>query len=204
MNKPVVRVGAAIAALLLVLATVTGLLWHNDRTTAAALDDHGITTIATVDTMHTDTRRVRTSDGTRRETDYLVTYVFDAVSANGGGAREQRIEHEVPRSVYDQLSTGQAVEIRYLPEDPARADFYPGESLGAARVMGWVSMMLLLAAVTALGSSLWLSRRAPQGHPVHGTCSEHLIRHRLWVLSGAALRPAPHSPARPCQSKPFG
>jgi hypothetical protein len=162
MNKPVVRVGAAIAALLLVLATVTGVLWHNDRAIAAALDDHGVATIATVDAMRTDIRRVRTSDGTRRETDYLVTYVFDAVSADGGGAREQRIEHEVPRSVYEQLSTGEAVEIRYLPEDPARADFYPGESLGTARVMGWVSVILLVAAVTALGFSLWISRRPPQ------------------------------------------
>jgi hypothetical protein len=54
------------------------------------------------------------------------------------------------------------VEIRYLPENPARADFYPGESHGTARAIGWVMMVMLGAAVAALSVAFVVDRRAQQ------------------------------------------
>jgi hypothetical protein len=164
MSGRILWVGAAIAAVLLLLTALTGVFWMGSRATAAALDDHGVVTMATVESKRTDIRRVRTNDGTRRETDYLVTYTFEAAAADGGETVGQVIEHEVPRTIFDQLRPGQEVEIRYLPEDPTRADFYPGESQGTARVLGWVMVIMLGSAVAALGSTFWISRRA-QGAP---------------------------------------
>ncbi len=44
--------------------------------------------------------------------------------------------------------------MRYLPEDPTRADFYPGETHGAARAHGWALAVMLgiAAAVLSLGA----------------------------------------------------
>jgi hypothetical protein len=160
MSRPVLLVGAAIAAVLLLLSTLTGVFWLGSRATSAALDDHGVATVAMVESKRTDIRRVRTNDGTRRETDYLVTYAFEAVSPDGSDTTQQVIEHEVPRSVYNELRSGQEVEIRYLPEDPDRADFYPGEQQGTAWILGWAMVIMLGSAVVALVSAVVISRRA--------------------------------------------
>jgi hypothetical protein len=168
MNRPVLWVGAAIAAVLLLLTALTGVFWQGSRATAAALDDHGITTTASVEDKRIDTYRVRTNDGTRRETDYLVTYAFEAVSSEGSELIERSVEHEVPRTIFDELRPGQEVEIRYLPEDPTRADFYPGESQGAARVLGWAMVVMLGSAVGALGIAVVMSRRGQQAPSARG------------------------------------
>jgi hypothetical protein len=121
-----------------------------------------------VEAKRTNIRRVRTSDGTRRETDYLVTYAFEAVSPDGHETTERVIEHEVPRSIYNTLRSGQEVEIRYLPEDPRRGDFYPGEQQGTARVLGWAMAILLGSAVTSLMVAGVLSRRGERSSPARG------------------------------------
>ncbi len=167
MSNPFLRVGAAVATVLLVLAGVTYGFWRDAGATAAALDDHGVVTTATVEALRTDTRRVRTGDRSRTETDYLVTYAFEALAPADGAPVSQRVEHEVPQGVFSQLRRGQEVEIRYLPEDPTRADFYPNESRGEARVLGWVMAAMLGAAATALGVALAISGRA-QRAPVAG------------------------------------
>ena len=160
MTKSPVLVGAAIAAVLLLLTGLTYAFWQSARATAAALDDHGVVTIATVESMRTDTHRVRTNDGSRTETNYLVTYVFEAQTPAGGETISQQIEHEVPRGVFNQLRDGQELEIRYLPEDPTRADFYPGETQGAARVLGWAMVVMLGVAAAVLSASLLFGRTA--------------------------------------------
>lgn len=163
MSTSIIRVGAAVAAVLLLLAAVTYGFWRSAGATAAALDDHGVVATATVEALRTDTRRVRSNDRTRIETDYLVTYAFEALAPADGRPTPQRVEHEVPRHVFDRLHYGQEVEIRYLPEDPTRADFYPNENRGEARVLGWVTAVMLGAAATALVTALALARRAQGG-----------------------------------------
>jgi hypothetical protein len=162
MSRRILWVGAAIAAVLLLLSAVTGVFWLGSRATAAALDGHGVTTMATVEAKRTDTRSVRSGNSTRRETDYLVTYAFEAMSPDGTEATQHVIEHEVPRSIYNDLRSGQEVEIRYLPEDPSRADFYLGESRGVSRVMGWATAILLGSAVAALSLAFVIGRRGQQ------------------------------------------
>jgi hypothetical protein len=162
MTKPVFWVGAAIAGVLLLLTVLTGLFWMNSRATAAALADHGAVAIATVDGKRIEHRRVRTNDGTRRETDYLVTYAFDAVSPQGETI-PQAIEREVPRSVFDGLRTGDEVEIRYLPEDPSQADFYPGQSAGSATVLGWAMAVMLASTLGVLGFTVVVTRAGRPG-----------------------------------------
>lgn len=138
---------------------MTGIFWMGSRATAAALDGHGIVTVATVESKRSDRRRVRTSDGTRTETDYLVTYAFEAVAPEGGAPIGRTIEHEVPRRIFDEIRSGQEIEIRYLPEDPARADFYPGESAATTRVLGWVMATMLASAGAVLGVALVAARK---------------------------------------------
>ena len=153
MSKSPFLVCAAVAAVLLLLSGVTFGFWRSAGATAAALDDHGIVTVATVERMRTDTHRVRTNNGSRTETNYLVTYSFEA-QAPAGQIVLQRTEHEVPRTIFNELRDDREVEIRYLPEDPTRADFYPGETQAAARVLGWAMTVMLgiAAAVLSLGA----------------------------------------------------
>lgn len=153
MSKLPCLVCAAIAAVLFLLSGVTFGFWRSADATAAAFEDHGLVTIAIVEQMRTDTHRIRTNSGSRTETDYLVTYSFDAQSP-AGEMIPQRTEHEVPRTIFNELRDGQEVEIRYLPEDPTRADFYPGETQGAARGYGWALAVMLgiAAAVLSLGT----------------------------------------------------
>lgn len=159
MSKSPFWISLVVAAVLLVLSGVTYGFWRSAGATAAALDDHGVVATATVEDMRRDTHRVRTNDGSRTETDHLVTYAFEARSPEGE-VIPQRIEHEVPRNVFDRLSRGQQVEIRYLPEDPTRADFYPGETRGTARVLGWVMAAMLGIAVLALALGAVFGRTA--------------------------------------------
>jgi hypothetical protein len=164
MSKSPFLVCAAIAAVLLLLSGVTFGFLRSAGATAAALDDHGVVTIATVERMRTDTHRVRTNNGSRTETDYLVTYSFDAQTPTGQTI-SQRTEHEVPRTIFDELRDGQEVQIRYLPEDPTRADFYLGETQGAARILGWAMTVMLgiAASVLSLGA---LFGRAARRFPI--------------------------------------
>ncbi len=168
MSNSSFRVGAAIATVLLVLAGVTYGFWRSAGATAAALDDHGVITTATVESLRTDTRRVRTDGRSRTETDYLVTYAFEALAPTDGRPVQQRVEHEVPRGIFNQLRRGQEVEIRYLPEDPTRADFYPNETRGEARVLGWVVAAMLGTAATVLSVALVIGGRAPRAPMARG------------------------------------
>jgi hypothetical protein len=167
MSKSPFLVGAAIAAVLLLLTGVSYGFWRSAGATAAALDDHGVVTIATVERMRTDTHRVRTNNGSRTETDYLVTYSFEAQTP-AGETIPQRIEHEVPRGVFNELRDGQEVEIRYLPEDPSRADFYPGETQGAARVLGWAMAVMLGIAAAVLSLGVLFGRTAQRAPIARG------------------------------------
>jgi hypothetical protein len=144
---------------------VTGVVWMERHATAAALDDHGVVTMAMVESKRVDTRRVRTKDGTRTATDYLVTYAFEAVTTAGGKLVGCTIEHEVSRSVFDGLTSGQPAEIRYLPEDPARADFFPGDSVATARVLGWLMPTIAVSLLMVLGFTPAVARRG-QPRPV--------------------------------------
>jgi hypothetical protein len=164
MAKSPLSIAAIIAAVILLLTGITYGFWRSAGATAAALDDHGLVAVATVERLRTDTHRVRTNNGSRTETDYLATYAFDARSP-AGEIVPQRIEHEVPRAVFNTLRSGLEVEIRYLPEDPARADFYPGETQGAARVLGRALAVMLGTAAAVLSLGL-LFARAAQRAPI--------------------------------------
>ena len=138
--------GWAVLIFLLAAGVFEGLaLWQG--ATARALDDHGFMTQATVERLRIDTREVRTNNRTRTETDYLVTYAFEAPRVAGGPSRSRRVEHDVPGWVYEELRTGQVVEVRYLPENPERIDFFPGEVRRSAR------LFTILAAVFALAGA---------------------------------------------------
>ena len=156
MTRSSLWIAVAIAAFIFLLTGLTHAFWQSASATAAALDDHGLVTTAIVEGKQVDTRRIRTNDGSRTETNYLVTYAFEARPPLEGQPIPLRLEHEVPRAVFDQLQSGQAVEIRYLPENPARADFYPGETRGTARLLGWAMVAMLAVGVAVLGLAAWI------------------------------------------------
>lgn len=150
--------GGWVALIFLAVAAGFGGFWFNERATARALEDRGVVTTATVDGMRTETRRVRRNNGTRTETDYLVTYAYETRSESGPVS--QRVEHGVPSWLYEGLRNGQEVEIRYLPEDPTQADFFAGETQREARLLGWFALGFLLASAAFAALALRAARRA--------------------------------------------
>jgi Protein of unknown function (DUF3592) len=137
--------GWAVLILLLAAGLFEGLaLWQG--ATARALDDHGVGAVATIERMRIHTREVRTNHRTRTETDYFVTYAFEAPRVAGGPSQSRRVEHDVPGWLYEELQTGQEVEVRYLPENPERIDFFPGEVRRSARLFTILAGVFALAA----------------------------------------------------------
>ena len=124
-----------------------GFAWlaQDARTTAQALADHGQTAIATVMDKERETTRRSSSNGgsPRTQTSYSVTYLFEVDS------QAQRVEVGVPEEVYDAVTVGEQVEIRYLPEDPERVEVFPGQMATGGTAMAVVAGVLGLAAVIA-------------------------------------------------------
>ena len=90
------------------------------------------------------------------------------------------IEREVPEFVWDELSTGEEVEVRTLPEDPETVDVFDGES----RRDSW--LLLVMAAVFG-GAGLvmvpmpWRAARRARRIEVAGIEAEGVVeRARLW------------------------
>lgn len=142
---------------------------------AAALADHGVVAVATVEGMRTETHRRRSSGGHyTTETDHIVDYAFRA------GGRLVEVRRTVPEFAYDELSTGEEVEVRYLPENPERVDVFVGES----RRDSW--LLLLMAGVFG-GTGLvmvplpWRAARRARRIEILGVEADGVVeRARLW------------------------
>ena len=137
-----------------IFAVILAFAAQSANSTAAALADHGQTAIATVTDKERETTRRRTDSGTRTRTSYEVTYEFEADS------RAQRVTVDVSEEVYDDVSVGDEVEIRYLPEDPQRVEVYPGQMAGSGKVMGIIAGVFgVVAAIAAAVAVLLAGRR---------------------------------------------
>ncbi len=142
-----------------VVAALCTAFWQSERATARALAEHGVTATATVVDKHRETTRTRTDHGTRTDTDYMVTYAYDAL-ATDGTRTPLRITHDVPKAIYDEHAMGEEVEIRYLLEHPARADVFPGETARGSAAVGIFAGMAAIAAAVSARIRLKLARRA--------------------------------------------
>jgi hypothetical protein len=135
-----------------------GFAWlaQDARTTAQALADHGQTAIATVMDKERETTRRSSSNGDSRrtQTSYTVTYLFEVAS------EIQRVEVGVPEEVYNEVSVGEQVEIRYLPEDPTSVEVFSGQAASGGTVLAAFAGVLALAAVIAAGVAAKLTGRA--------------------------------------------
>src|SRR5687768_11954981 len=103
MNAKMMWIGGLIAAVFLTVSLA--LVWFglSERAAGIALADHGVTTEARVEGLHTETRTRRTNDRTTTETVYEVTYAFEAPVVAGGEPVSQRVERNVPQSVFRDL-----------------------------------------------------------------------------------------------------
>lgn len=80
------------------------------------------------------------------------SHVLDVVYESIGGKRYRK-EFKVPRSVYD--STGETVDVRYLPSDPARSRI----GAGPAEIHEMFAVGIILAAIGAVWLALRRRRR---------------------------------------------
>jgi hypothetical protein len=135
-----------------------GFAWlaQDARTTAQALADHGQTAIATVmDKERETTRRSSNSGGGRRtQTSYSVTYLFEVDS------EIQRVEEGVPEEVFNAVTVGEQVEIRYLPEDPTSVEVFSGQAASGGTVLAALAGVLALVAMIAAGVAVKLTGQA--------------------------------------------
>ena len=167
--------GGWVALVCLAVGLAFGAFAVSQRVRAAALEDHGAVALATVERMRAETHRRRSSGGHyTTETDHIVDYAFRA------GGRLVEVRRTVPEFVYDQLSTGEEVEVRYLPDDPERVDVFDGESRRDSR------LLLLMASVFG-GTGLvmvplpWRAARRARRIETLGVEAEGVVeRARLW------------------------
>lgn len=179
--------GGFVALAFLLLAALWAWLALNERATARAMADHGIAGIATVEALNVETERRRDSDGrTRSDTDYNVTYSFEAVPVEGGAPVTQQIEREVSQSTYDETVVGQQVEIRYLPENPTRVEFSPGEFERGARLWDWAALGTLAVAVGFAAMAVRLGLRAYR-LDITGMKAEATVEEVRRVKGGATI-----------------
>jgi hypothetical protein len=157
MNAKMMWVGGLAMALFLAFAVVLVWLGLREQAAGLALADHGVTIEARIEGLRTETRTRRTNDRTTTETVYEVTYAFEAPVAAGGEPVAQRVERDVPHAVFRDLHLSQAVEIRYLPENPSRIDFYPGQSAGSATILFLVAGIFVFAILLFAGIFGWIA-----------------------------------------------
>ncbi|WP_210527155.1 DUF3592 domain-containing protein [Rubellimicrobium arenae] len=141
--------GGLAALLLAVIALGAATLWTTGTGPARALADHGITTTAFV------VQKQRASAGTGAMT---VTYAYQSVGTDGD-ERTHRIGHAVPPSVFDSVRVGQEVEVRYLPEDPAMAEVYPGEHADGRTLLDMTALIAALGAAGLAVAGMGAARR---------------------------------------------
>lgn len=150
--------GGFAAMILAALAIVAAVIWGSESATARGLDDRGATAMAFVVQKHRD------ASGADGAPVHEVTYLYQSVAADGA-RRTHRVEHRVPQGIYDGLSVGEQVEIRYLPESPAVAAVYPGEHADGRTFLDILALVAAAAAAIATLIGLQAARRAPAPVP---------------------------------------
>lgn len=125
----------------LVFALVFGVLGLVFLSQAREMARDGVEGVATVTGREIRTRSDR--DGSDR-TEYLVGFQFRPTS-------DQLVTQRAPvsRRLYDRISEGQEIGIRYLPRDPARAEIEPRGMV--------LPVVFLLVAAGALAAGLALA-----------------------------------------------
>ena len=144
--------GGILALILAAVALLSAGVWTGENATVRALAHHGVATTAFVVQKHP----VTDGDGAR----YEVTYLYQSLGTDGT-RRTHRVEHQVPQSVYDGARVGSQVQVRYLPEDPAQAEVYPGEYGTGMAYLNILSLVAAAAAMIAAMAGLQLARREP-------------------------------------------
>jgi hypothetical protein len=174
---------------LILLAFGVGFGWPawSQRSTAAALDDHGVAALATVEGLRTETHWRRTKSGATSDTEYRVTYAYQAPPEPGATPVRLETEHLVPRFIYDELSLGEEVQIRYLPEDPERAEFFSGEKRRDSNYMAFGAAFFLLIAIVVApipGYMAWREHRVvTRGVLAEGTLEESRRWNEQWRVA---------------------
>lgn len=85
---------------------------------------------------------------------YLVSYVFDAVRADGVTCRVEVKQRKVPSFVWTELQEGETVAVRFSPEDPcrcriARAAEHEQRGVLAMRLRAAVAFVFVMAGIVA-------------------------------------------------------
>ena len=131
------------ALFLTAVALVAAASWQTASATARALADHGVTTTAFVVQKQRDTQADDPA-----QVHYQVTYAYQSQDADGTRTTH-RVMHGVPEGIFDSVRVGERVEVRYLPENPAQADVYPGETSDRQTFLDILAVVAALAAGVA-------------------------------------------------------
>ncbi len=186
MGRHFIGLGGWFALMLFAVAAVFGMLWLQSGTTAQALSEHGIETVATVEATRTDTRHVRSKNGTRRDTDYFAIYAFEVQTEAGEEPEMLRVERRIPRWHYEELWRGKQVRVTYLPEDPTSLDVFPGQSRRDAGWHGWTAFGFALAGAVSGAFSLRAAQRTHRlevsGVTVPAVVDTVRRQHSVWSL----------------------
>lgn len=132
----------------LVFALIFGGVGWYQAGNAELLDRHGVDTLARITDREIRTRRDRDGD---EQTDYLLSYAFDAGLGETVTGRQA-----VSSALYRRTRIGDDIPVRYVAHRPDVHEIEPG----ASRFLAWVfgGFGLLFGAIT-FGLGYWLMRR---------------------------------------------
>lgn len=175
--------------ILFLFSVGAGYSWFawSERSTSSALEQRGVPAVATVEALRTERHQRRTKTGTTTDTEYLVTYAYLAPPEPGAEPVRIEVEHPVPRFIFDELSSGEEVRIRYLPEDPERADFFGGESRRTSNYMILGAAVFFLIGLITAPIPVYMAWREhhvlTRGVPAEGTLEESRQWGEYWRVT---------------------
>lgn len=194
-----------IALIPLAMAALAFYAWVAIGADARAMERVGVEATATI----VDTRRVvaptSSVSATRTSINYFATVMFPVSSATDGTLQIHQTEHFVTASYYDDVSNGDQVWVRYLPNDPDRIELMHGGTQSNGNAAGWVA--LGMAGLSALiGGMMWkqlakVHRFKTVGTPVLATITD-ITQQNSWTILSLTLPNGRNVQTIPVRSDP--